>query len=130
MISLRKREKGTPLIEGLYVVRQGHMYQIRVQDTQEVLSAVPTVEDLVKCGKVLIKRYQTIECLRRRLSQCEYRKVPEQELIRREYSQKRALEGALQQEWYSALTGIKTEVKEVNKKRKKLIKIVDKGQKR
>lgn len=129
MISLRKREKGTPVIDGLYVIHQGHMYQIRVRDTQEVLSAVSTIEDLVRCGRNLIKKYQTIECMRRRLSQCEYStNVPEQELIRRKYSQERALEGELQKEWYSALTGIETEVKEVCKqKRKKFIKIVDKG---
>lgn len=102
MIRLRKKE-GTPLIDGMYVIFQG-LYQIRLKGTQECMSAVSTVDDLVRCGRLLIKRYGTVEHLRKLLSKCEYStKVPEQELVRRQYEETRAVEVDLHKEWYNAL---------------------------
>ena len=103
MIRLRKRE-GTPLIDGMYVIFQG-LYQIRLKGTQECMSAVSTVDDLVRCGRLLIKRYGTVEHLRKLLSKCEYStKVPEQELVRRQYEETYAVEKDLYKEWYNALS--------------------------
>ena len=101
MIRLRNKE-GTPLIDGMYVIFQG-LYQIRLKGTQECMSAVSTVDDLVRCGRLLIKRYGTVEHLRKLLSKCEYKKVPEQELVRRQYEETRAVEKDLYKEWYNAL---------------------------
>ena len=102
MIRLRKKE-GTPLIDGMYVIFQG-LYQIRLKGTQECMSAVSTVDDLVRCGRLLIKRYGTVEHLRKLLSKCEYStKVPEQELVRRQYEETYAVEADLHKEWYNAL---------------------------
>ena len=47
MISLKKKIQGTPLIDGLYVRFKG-LYQIRLKDTHECMSAVSTYEDLVR----------------------------------------------------------------------------------
>ena len=102
MIRLRKKE-GTPLIDGMYVIFQG-LYQIRLKGTQECMSAVSTVDDLVRCGRLLIKRYGTVEHLRKLLSKCEYStKVPEQELVRRQYEETNAVKKDLYKEWYNAL---------------------------
>lgn len=102
MIRLRNKE-GTPLIDGMYVIFQG-LYQIRLKGTQECMSAVSTIDDLVRCGRLLIKRYGTVEHLRKLLSKCEYStKVPEQELVRRQYEETNAVEKDLYKEWYNAL---------------------------
>ena len=102
MIRLRKKE-GTPLADGLYVIFRG-MYQIRLRGTQECISAVSSFEELVRCGNLLIKRYRTVEQLRRVLSACEYNpKAPEPELIRRKYEEHIAVEDDLQRDWYNSL---------------------------
>ena len=117
MIRLRKKE-GTPLIDGMYVVFKG-LYQIRLKGTQECMSAVSTVDDLVRCGRLLIKRYGTVEHLRKLLSKCEYStKVPEQELVRRQYEETYAVEADLHKEWYNALAvgQVETERRAVRKR--------------
>ena len=102
MIRLRKKE-GTPLIDGMYVIFKG-LYQIRLKGTQEVMSAVESFDQLVEVGKLLIKRYDTVEHLRKLLSKCEYStKVPEQELVRRQYEETNAVKKDLYKEWYNAL---------------------------
>ena len=102
MIRLRKKE-GTPLIDGMYVIFQG-LYQIRLKGTQECMSAVSTVDDLIRCGRLLIKRYGTVERLRRLLSEGEYSfKLSEQELVRRQYEETNAVKKDLYKEWYNAL---------------------------
>lgn len=117
MIRLRKKE-GTPLIDGMYVIFQG-LYQIRLKGTQEVMSAVSTVDDLIRCGRLLIKRYGTVERLRRLLSEGEYSfKLSEQELVRRQYEETNAVEKDLYKDWYNALTTgqVETERKSVRKR--------------
>ena len=102
MIKLHKKGK-TPLVDGLYVVFKG-LYQIRLKDTHECISAVESTDKLVRVGKLLIKRYGTVENLRRMLSQCEYNtKLSEQELVRRQYEEKNSVEKDLYKEWYNAL---------------------------
>ena len=117
MIRLRKKE-GTPLIDGMYVIFQG-LYQIRLKGTQECMSAVSTVDDLVRCGRLLIKRYRTVEHLRKLLSEGEYSfKMSEQELVRRQYEETNAVKKDLYKEWYNALTTgqVETERKSVRKR--------------
>ena len=102
MIRLRKKE-GTPLIDGMYVIFQG-LYQIRLKGTQECMSAVSTVDDLIRCSKLLIKRYGTVERLRKLLCEGEYSfKMSEQELVRRQYEETNAVKKDLYKEWYNAL---------------------------
>ena len=102
MIRLRKKE-GTPLIDGMYVIFQG-LYQIRLKGTQECISAVGSFDQLIGVGKLLVKRYGTVEYLRKLLSKCEYStKVPEHELVRRQYEETNAVEADLHKEWYNAL---------------------------
>lgn len=99
MISLKKRLQGTPLIDGLYVRLKG-LYQIRLKDTQECMSAVSTYEELVKCGKTLCERYGTVENLRKLLSRCEYSAKPsEVDFIRISAEQEKNLESELYKEW-------------------------------
>ena len=102
MIRLRNRE-GTPLIDGMYVTFKG-LYQIRLKGTQECISAVESFDRLVEVGKILVKRYGTVEHIRKLLSKCEYStKVPEQELVRRQYEETNAVKKDLYKEWYNAL---------------------------
>ena len=117
MIRLRKKE-GTPLIDGMYVIFQG-LYQIRLKGTQECMSAVSTVDDLVRCGRLLIKRYRTVEHLRKLLSEGEYSfKMSEQELVRRQYEETNAVKKDLYKEWYNALAvgQVETERRSVRKR--------------
>lgn len=117
MIRLRKKE-GTPLIDGMYVIFKG-LYQIRLKDTQECMSAVSTVEDLVRCGKLLIKRYGTVERLRKLLSESEYSfKMSEQELVRRQYEETNAVEKDLYKEWYRTLTAGQVETERKGKRKR------------
>ena len=118
MIRLRKKE-GTPLIDGMYVIFQG-LYQIRLKGTQECMSAVSTVDDLVRCGRLLIKRYGTVEHLRKLLSEGEYNfKMSEQELVRRQYEETNAVKKDLYKEWYNALAvgQVETERRRGSRKR-------------
>ena len=102
MIKLRKKE-GTPLIDGMYVIFRG-LYQIRLKGTQECISAVSTVDDLVRCGRLLIKRYGTVEHLRKLLYEGEYAfKMSEQDLVRKQYEETNAVKKDLYKEWYKAL---------------------------
>ena len=117
MISLRKRE-GTPLIDGMYVIFQG-LYQIRLKGTQECISAVENFDQLIEVGKLLIKRYGTVEHLRKLLSKCEYStKVPEQELVRRQFEETYAVEKDLYRKWYGTLAvgQVETERRGVRKR--------------
>ena len=118
MIRLRKKE-GTPLIDGMYVIFQG-VYQIRLKGTQECISAVGSFDRLIEVGKLLVKRYGTIEYLRRLLSKCEYStKVTEQELVRRQYEETNAVKKDLYKEWYNALAvgQVETERRRGSRKR-------------
>ena len=118
MIRLRKKE-GTPLIDGMYVIFQG-LYQIRLKGTQECMSAVSTVDDLVRCGRLLIKPYGTVEYLRKLLSEGEYSfKMSEQELVRRQYEETNAVKKDLYKEWYNALAvgQVETERRRGSRKR-------------
>lgn len=124
MVKLKRKNvvfADTPLIEGLYVTKGGSMLQIRLKEIQVVMSAVSTFEELVRCGKLLVERYKTVENLRKKLSECEYsNKVSEQELIRRQFDETQALESELQREWYTAVTTqpvVETEVKKDRPKR-------------
>lgn len=124
MVKLKRREvlyADTPLVEGLYVTKGGSMLQIRLKEIQVVMSAVSTFEELVRCGKLLVERYKTVENLRRKLAESEYvNKVPEQELVRRQFDESQALESELQREWYTAVTAqpvVETEVKKDRPKR-------------
>lgn len=117
MIRLRKKD-GTPLIDGMYVIFKG-LYQIRLKDTQECISAVGSFDQLIEMGKLLVKRYGTVEYLRKLLSKCEYTtKVPEQELVRRQYEETHAVEKDLYKEWYNALAvgQVETERRSVRKR--------------
>lgn len=124
MVKLKRKNvvfADTPLIEGLYVTKGGSMLQIRLKEIQVVMSAVSTFEELVRCGKLLVERYKTVENLRKKLSECEYsNRVPEQELIRRQFDETQALESELQKNWYKAVTEkpvVETEVKVKRPKR-------------
>lgn len=124
MVKLKRRNvtfSDTPLIEGLYVTKSGSMLHIRLKELQVVISAVTTFEELVKCGKLLVERYRTVETLKKRLSECEYgSRVSEQELIRRQFDESQALESDLQESWYKAMTEnpvVETEVKKSRPKR-------------
>ena len=117
MISLRRKE-GTPLIDGMYVIFQG-LYQIRLKGTQECISAVESFDRLIEVGKLLVKRYGTVEHLRKLLSKCEYStKVPDQEFVRRQYEETYAVEKDLYKEWYNALAvgQVETERRSVRKR--------------
>ena len=99
MISLKKKLQGTPLIDGLYVRFKG-LYQIRLKDTHECMSAVGSYEDLVRCGKTLCERYGTIENLRKQLARCEYSPKPnEVEFIRISAEQDKYLDSDLYKRW-------------------------------
>ena len=118
MIRLRKKD-GTPLIDGMYVTFQG-LYQIRLKGTQECISAVESFDRLIEAGKLLVKRYGTVEHLRKLLSKCEYStKVPEHELVRRQYEETNAVRRDLYKEWYNALAvgQVETERKRGSRKR-------------
>ena len=124
MVKLKRKNvvfADTPLIEGLYVTKGGSMLQIRLKEIQVVMSAVSTFEELVRCGKLLVERYKTVENLRKKLAESEYaNKVPEQELIRRQFDETQALESELQKNWYKAVTekpAVDTEVKKDRPKR-------------
>ena len=117
MIRLRKKE-GTPLIDSIYVIFQG-LYQIRLKGTQECISAVGSFDQLLGAGKLLVKRYGTVEYLRKLLSKCEYStKVPEHELVRRQYEETNAVKKDLHKEWYNALAvgQVETERRSVRKR--------------
>ena len=127
MVKLKRREvlyADTPLVEGLYVTKGGSMLQIRLKEIQVVMSAVSTFEELVRCGKLLVERYKTVENLRRKLAESEYvNRVPEQELIRRQFDETQALESELQKSWYKAVTEkpvVETEVKQDRPVRKSI----------
>lgn len=127
MVKLKRKNvvfADTPLIEGLYVTKGGSMLQIRLKEIQVVMSAVSTFEELVRCGKLLVERYKTVENLRKKLSESEYaNKVPEQELIRRRLDETQALESKLQREWYTAVTAQSVVGTEVKKDRPKRVSI-------
>lgn len=127
MVKLKRRGvvyADTPLIEGLYVTKGGSMLQIRLKEIQVVMSAVSTFEELVRCGKLLVERYKTVENLRKKLAECEYsNRVSEQELIRRQFDETQALESDLQKNWYKAVTEkpvVETEVKKDRPVRKSI----------
>lgn len=127
MIKLKRKSvvfADTPLIEGLYVTRGGDMLQIRLKGEQTVMSSVSSFEELVKCGKLLVKRYKTVENLKRKVSECEYSgNISEQELIRRQFSENQAITSELQRKWYEAVSEeeiVETQVKTTKPKRVKL----------
>ena len=118
MIRLRNKEC-TPLIDGMYVISKG-LYQIRLKDTQECISAVESFDRLVEVGKILIERYISVERIRKLLSKCEYStKVPEQELVRRQYEETNAVKKDLYKEWHNALAvgQVETERRRGSRKR-------------
>lgn len=101
---IKVKKKGTPLLDGLYVVHRG-FYQLRLKGTQECMAAVGSVEDLVRCTKVLIDTYGTVEYLTRLLNESEdYRPVAGKEFVRRQYEEELALDSSLYREWYQAMT--------------------------
>ena len=124
MIRLKKKNvefADTPLIEGLYVIKDGSMLQIRIRESQVVMSAVTEFEELVRCGRLLVERYRTVERLRKKLAEGDYiNKVPEGELVRRCSEEKQALVSKLQKDWYKAVTGESEEVKEKIPKPKRI----------
>lgn len=129
MISLKKKIQGTPLIDGLYVRFKG-LYQIRLKDTHECMSAVNTYEDLVRCGKTLCERYGTIENLRKLLSRCEYSPKPnEVEFIRISSEQDRNLESDLYKRWVDDVKSYTLDRKTCERPKRVGIKLkkVDKG---
>ena len=84
------------------------------------MTAVSSVEELVRCGKLLVSRYRTVENLRKKLAESESaNKISEQELQRRVSEEEQALESDLYKSWYKAVTEIpvETEVKKDRPKR-------------
>lgn len=127
MVKLKKRGvvfADTPLIEGLYVVKGGSLLQIRVRGIQIVMSAVSSYEELVECGKRLVKRYKTIENLRKLLKECEYvGRVSERLVTARQSEEEQALESDLHRDWYRDVLSqpvVETEVLKSKPKRIKL----------
>ena len=124
MIKLKRKNvefADTPLVEGLYVIECGSMLQIRLKESHIVMSAVTSFEELVKCGKLLVERYRTVEYLRKKLSASLYHKLSEQELVRRMPDEEKALSSDLYKRWYEEVT--KKPVAETEVKKTKIRKV-------
>ena len=121
MVRLKKKNvvfADTPLIEGLYVAKGGSMLQIRLKDSQVVMSAVDTFEDLVRCGKTLVERYRTVERLKEKMAKGEYcTRMSEHTFNKRQGEQSQALVSDLHLKWYKAMTVVEEEVKKERPKR-------------
>ena len=74
MIKLKKKgnAKETSLVYHLYCIKIGDMYQIRLKDTQEVLSCSADFDTIVGNGKLIFDRYKTIEQIHRKIRECVY----------------------------------------------------------
>lgn len=127
MISLKRRSiTKTPLQDGLYVYCKNEMFQIRVKDTHEVITAVLTKEEMLICAKTLVDRYETVERLRSKLAECEYLyKMNAEDKSKREQEYSLSKLSALQKEFMDAFSNtMESEVK-VNPpvKRRSILKI-------